>query len=140
MKFLRFLYINLYSFALLALAALLFLLPPELFLIIVKAACAIWAAAGAITLFSRSKLKTNIIRILAARNKNQIRPETFKKHTKTFCGQLVANLTLHDLRKTEHYSSLSSAEWKEFKRRALGKRPKAPSAKAAGTVGVLEEH
>ena len=119
MKFLRFLYLNLYSLALFVLAALIFLLPMEVFLIIVKMGCVLWAAYNCVFLLSQWKGKTRKMRTLFGRNRKEIRPDTFRNLKRTLCGRLMVHLTLADLRKIGKYSSLSKEEWKEQKRRVF---------------------
>jgi hypothetical protein len=127
MKFFRFLYLNLFVFVLLGLGICIFLLPSDIFLLVLKYLCAFFCATGAIGIFAQWKGKTGIIPVLVKRNQKTIRPDTFKKLNATLCGQLVVSLALRDLRKTEMYSSLSEAEWKERKLKAMGKKSKALS-------------
>ena len=119
MKFLRFMYINIYSFLLFILGVLIFLLPLEVFLLLAKIACALWAAYNGAYLLSLWKGKNRKMMTLLARNRKEIRPDTFRKLKGTLCGRLMVNLTLADLRKTGNYSSLSKAEWKEQKKRVF---------------------
>jgi hypothetical protein len=134
MKFLRLLYLNIYAFLLLALGLGIFLLPMEIFLVIFKIILSLWSVAGAAGIASQSKGKLRLIPILYARNKNGLRPDTFKAHTKTLCGTLMVYAVLRDLRKSEAYRDLPAADWKECKRKALGgtakkhKRKRTPSA------------
>ena len=125
MKFLRFLYLNMYVFLLLGLGVFIFVLPSDIFTVILKYLCVLMCAAAAIGIFSQWKGKTEKIPILVKRNQKALRPDTFKKLNETLCGQLVVNLALGDLRKTERYSSLSETEWKELKLKAMGRKSKA---------------
>jgi hypothetical protein len=136
MKVVRFLYINIYTFLLFGLAVFVYFIPMDIFLYILKILCVFFLALGGLSILGQWNAKNKKIKILAARNKNGIRPDTFKKVRSTFCGQLMVNLTLRDLRKTENYSSLSKAEWKEQKRRAKGAKAKKPRNRKKNIVDV----
>jgi hypothetical protein len=125
MKSIRFLYINSFAFLLMGLGAGIFLVPTDVFLMILKTIAALWCAAGGVVILFQWKSKARKMVILLARNKKELRPDTFKKLTGTLCGQLMARLTLADLRKTEVYRDLPDEEWNAAKRKVLGKRGKA---------------
>jgi hypothetical protein len=132
----RFLYLNIYAFLLLALGALVFIMPEALFLFVLKILTALWCALAGIVLLSSWKKKMRKMKTLAARNAKEIRPDTFKKLSETLCGRLMVQLTLADLRKTEAYSALSKADWKALKRKTFGKQAKNPRRKRTDTIGV----
>jgi hypothetical protein len=115
MTFLRFLYINSYAFSLFILGVLLFILPMDIFLLIVKILVSIWSIAGGIIILSQWKMKLRKIPLLVARNKKNIRPDIFKKLNETLCGRLMVNAALSDLRKSENYRNLSNDEWMHCK-------------------------
>lgn len=121
MKFFRFLFLNVYAFLLLALGALVVILPNEIFYLIVKYLLAIWCVVGGISIFANWKAKKKMIKIVTGRNKNEIRPDTFKWLRKTLCWRLVINVSLSDLRKTEKYRDIPKAEWNDLRRKAFGK-------------------
>jgi len=123
MRLLRFLYLNVYAFLLLASGAACILLPRELFYIIVKFLLAGLLIAMAISLFSKWSVNIRIIKVLALRNRKEMRFDTFKKFNKTFCGMLLISYTLYELRKTDNYSYLSNKELKNIKNIVFGKIP-----------------
>jgi hypothetical protein len=121
MKLCRFLYINIYAFLLFALGIVLFVLPMEIFLLALKILTVVWSAAGGIVIFSQGKMKLRKIPVLVARNRKELRTDTFKTLQGTLCGRLMVTAALADLRKSENYCNLSNADWENCKARALGK-------------------
>ncbi|MDR1950417.1 MAG: hypothetical protein LBQ38_13585 [Spirochaetaceae bacterium] len=119
MKFIRFLYLNIYAFVLMALAALCFALPPAVFLLVVKILLGGFCAASSGGMFFQFKKKTELAKILVKRSRDKFRPDTFRYHTKTFCGELMVHAALSDLRKTENYRSLPKDEWKAYRARVF---------------------
>jgi len=111
---LRFLYINIYAFLLFILGISVYFIPINVLLIIIKFVIIAYCLAGAITILSRYKIKLRQINILEKRNSKNIRPDTFKMHIKTPCGQVLVSKVLGDLRKTEQYKYLSNSEWKNI--------------------------
>jgi len=125
MKFLRFLYLNIYAFLLLGLAVGFFLLPIDIFMLLLKYMLVAYLMISGIYLISLWNSKNRRMKILFARNLKEIRPATFNNGVwKTPCGRLMVNIVLRDLRKTEYYNSLSKAEWKEIERRVFDKKSK----------------
>jgi len=120
----RFLYINIFAFLLAGLSVLIFLVPLDIFLIVFKIICVILPLVGSINIFSKWKAKNKKIQILVARNRKGIRLETFDHLGKTFCGRLMVDLALRDLRKYEPYSSFTKPEWKEIKNTVFDKKAK----------------
>ena len=112
MKLLRFFYINTFSFILIVLGAATIFIPIDIFYLILKILIAIWCVSGGILLITRWKARKRKIEILVARNLNKLRPDTFRQLKRTLCGQLMVNLAISDLRKTENYQNLSKEEWK----------------------------
>ena len=124
MKLFSFLYLNIYAFLLLGLGIASFLLPPDIFIRTAQFAAAAFLAFSGIGLFAQSKAKLKKVDLLLARSTKEFRRDLFKDIRRTFCGMLIVNQVLRDLRKTEQYQSLSGAEWKEIRRMAFGKTPK----------------
>ena len=136
MIFFRFLYLNIYAFLLLGLGIGFFLLPMDIFMLILKYIFVLYFLASGIYLLSLWNAKNKRMKVLFCRNLKEIRPATFNNGVwKTLCGQLMVNLVLRDLRKTEKYASLPMAEWKEMKRKAFGRKLKT-ARKNRNTVGV----
>jgi len=135
-RFPRFLYVNVYAFALLGLGALVFIMPTGVFLEVVKILFAAVPAFLGVALLSQWKAKSRRMRILVARNRKVFRPDTFREMSRTLCGRLMVDLVLRDLRKTENHGRLSKAEWKEMRRKAFGGKAGAARKKSANTVGV----
>ena len=121
MIFFRFLFLNVYAFLLFALGAIIVILPKEFFYLVVKYLLAVWCIFGGIAIFAKWKAKKQILKIVTLRNRNEIRPDTFKWFRKTLCWKLVINVSLSDLRKTENYRNIPKAEWNDLKRKAYGK-------------------
>ena len=138
MRVLRFLYLNIFAFVLAGVAVGVFLLPLDIFLKALKLLVVFLLAASAVRLFAQLKSKEKKLRILVARNMKEIRFDTFKQLSQTLCGNLMINTALGDLRKTENYISVSDAEWKRIKRKALGEKAEAVRKKNANAVGVSE--
>jgi hypothetical protein len=95
--------------------------PKDIFYLIFKYLLAIWCVIGGISILAKWKAKKQMIKIVTGRNRNEIRPDTFKWLRKTLCWQLVINTSLSDLRKTENYRNLPETEWNNVKRKAFGK-------------------
>ena len=89
-----------------------------------------WCIIGAFTILARYKIKVRQLILLEKRNSKVIRPDTFKVHLKTPCGQLLVNKTLAELKKSEQYKNMSKIEWNKIKRivyrkkSKLGRKPK----------------
>jgi len=124
MVFFRFLYLNIYAFALVVLGVLVFFIPTDIFVKVVKFLFAASFVFSGIGLFVRWKAKIRRMGILVARNRKTFRRDSFKEIRTTLCGLLMVHLVLRDLRKTENYISLSKAEWEEIRRKALGGKAK----------------
>jgi hypothetical protein len=87
-----------------------------MFILIFKYLVVLWCIAGACAILSKYNVKKRQLSILVKRNNKEIRPDTFKAHLKTPCGQLLVNMALYNLRKTENYKNLSITEWNRIKR------------------------
>jgi hypothetical protein len=117
---LRFLYINIFAILLISLSIIIFSIPQEIFLIILKYFFVLLFMVSGIGIFFQWKLKNRKLKILIARNKKEIRLDTFEQFKETPCGWLVADVGLRELRKIEHYKSLSRKTWKKIRTAALG--------------------
>jgi hypothetical protein len=125
----RFLYVNLYAFLLLAGGAFILWIPERFFITGLKILAGIYlASTGCAMLYSWGK-KARMMGVLRGRNNQEIRPETFKKHSQTLCGRLMVNAVLMDLRKNETYRNVSVSEWKAYRNKALQKRARKASRK-----------
>jgi len=111
MKLMRFLYVNFYSLLLVILGVVFFVLPKDYFYVFFKVMVSVWCVSGGIALMFQWRKKKRKIEILVARNRNRLRPDTFRSIGGTLCGQQMVGLALQDLRKTENYRALSNAEW-----------------------------
>jgi hypothetical protein len=122
-----FLFLNVYSIFLLGLGIAVILIPTDIFILLFKYIVVLWCIVGACTILSKYDVKKRQLAILVGRNKKEIRPDTFKIYLKTPCGQLLVNMAIDSLRKTENYANLSIAEWKRIKhiifRKKFGKKP-----------------
>jgi hypothetical protein len=112
---------NIYAFLLLGLGAAVFFVPMDIFLIILKSLVVLWCAAGAVIILSQWKQKKRKMAVLLARNRNEVRPDTFKQLSGTLCGQLMIQSTLAALRKSETYRDVPTAEWKAYRDKAFQK-------------------
>jgi hypothetical protein len=106
----RFFYLNAYAFLLFALSAAAFLIPPAVLLLIFKYGIVLFLLAVSITMLSGWKNKRRIMAVMLGRNKKTFRPETFRRHTKTFCGRLMVRAVIKDLAAGE--PGTDAAEWK----------------------------
>ena len=123
MKIIRFFYMNVYGFLLLASGALCIILSRELFYIILKFLLAGILIAMAISLFCNWSANIRVIKVLTLRNQKEMQFDTFKKFNKTLCGMLIISYTLYELRKTDNYRNLSNKEWKNIKNIAFENIP-----------------
>jgi hypothetical protein len=112
---------NIYAFLLLGLGAAVFFVPTGIFLIILKSLVVLWCAVGAVIIFSQWKQKKRKMIILLARNRNEVRPDTFKQLSGTLCGQLMIQSTLTALRKSEAFRDVPKSEWKAYRDKAFQK-------------------
>jgi hypothetical protein len=121
-------FLNIYSFFLIGLGITAFLIPTDIFMLIFKYLVVIWCIVGACTILSKYNVRKRQLAILVKRNKKEIRPDTFKVYLKTPCGQLLVNMAINNLRKTENYANLSITEWEKIKhiiyRKKFGRKPK----------------
>jgi hypothetical protein len=108
--------LNIYSFLLFGLGIAILLIPRDIFILIFKYLVVLWCIAGSCAILSKYNVKTRQLSILVKRNNKEIRPDTFKIYLKTPCGQLLVNMALDNLRKTENYKKLSITEWNRIKR------------------------
>jgi hypothetical protein len=117
-----------YSFLLLGLGMTVILIPMDIFILLFKYLVVLWLIAGACIILSKYNVKKRQLAILVKRNKQEIRPDTFKVYLKTPCGQLLVGMAINNLRKTENYENLTVAEWERIKRviyrRKFGGKPK----------------
>ena len=120
MKLLRFVFLNSYAFLLVGIGISLILMPNEIFLIVLKYIFAIGCILNAIGIFAKWKIKKRMMEILIQRNRNEIRPDTFKKYRGELCWELVYHYVFSELRKTEKYRVLSKEEWNNKKERVFG--------------------
>ena len=120
MNLLRFIYINIFAILLAILGVIFFILPKEYFLSFFKLMASAWCIMGGIALMFQWKAKKRKIELLVARNRNHIRPDTFRTVGGTLCGQQMVTLALSDLRKKENYRALSKAEWNLVTQNILG--------------------
>jgi hypothetical protein len=117
-----FIFLNIYSFFLFGLGVAAFLMPIDIFILVFKYLVVIWCIVGASIILSKYNVKIRQLAILVNRNKEEIRPDTFKVYLKTPCGQLLVNMAINNLRKTRNYANLSIAEWKKIKHTIYGKK------------------
>lgn len=86
---LKFLFINIFAFLLLALGIIFFILPFEIFLHIFKYVLSILFIAAAVNIFIQWKRKQRIIELLLKRNENEFNKDSFKPFMETFCSQMA---------------------------------------------------
>jgi hypothetical protein len=111
---------NVFAFLLVCLSIIIFLIPQDIFLFILKIICVLLPVISAIGIFSQWKVKNRKLKILIARNKTMIRIDTFNQLKETLCGLVVADIALRELRKTEYYKSFSKTNWKKIRSAVLG--------------------
>ena len=107
---LRFCYLNTYAFLLLALGAAAALIPPAVFVLILKYGAALFLLAVAVTMLSGWKTKKRVMAVMMGRNRKTFRPETFRRHAKTFCGRLMVRVLIKDL--AANGDGTGADEWK----------------------------
>ena len=120
MKCIYFLYINIFAFLLIGLGVVIFIMPQDIFLFILKIIFAFSIVASGFGILFQWKTKSRRLKILIARNKRGIRLDTFKQIREYPCGWVMADVALRELRKTENHRSFSGEQWKDIRRTVLG--------------------
>jgi len=120
MKLFRFLHINFFAFVLIGASVFIFLTPHDVFVITMRIVFSLLSIAGAIGILIQWKAKSRKLDILVARNRKEIRLDTFVLIRETPCGWLLVDFALRALRKTEKHGSIPKANWKKIRRAALG--------------------
>jgi hypothetical protein len=83
-----------------------------------------WCVIGSFTILAKYKIKVRQLILLEKRNSKDIRPDTFKMHLKTPCGQLLVSKVLAELRKSERYKNMTKNEWTRIERIVYKKKPR----------------
>ena len=83
-----------------------------------------WCIIGSIVIITRYKIKIRQLILLQKRNSKVIRPDTFKAHLKTPCGQLIVKKALAELKNTEQYKDLNKNDWERVERIVYRKKSK----------------
>jgi amino acid transporter len=99
MKIFLFLFLNIYSFLLLALGAAVFFLSNETLLLIIKIVLIAYCAVGATGIMFSWRRKQRMIKVLLQRNRGGFNERAFAPYMETLCAQLVV---LYVLFRTGH--------------------------------------
>ena len=108
-KFLRFLYLNIYTFLIVCAGILILVIPFYIiskWIIIAQIIIAIKLFMISGRLFSTWDSKKREMTILIKRNQVEFRPETFEMFMQAPCGRLVVRQVLRDLNKREEYKNI----------------------------------
>ena len=125
MNVFRFLYLNIFAIFLVVLSILIFLIPiNNIVLNIIRYFYTFLFAVSGIGIFTQWKTRKRRLKILVAKNSNELRLDTFEQYRETLCGLLIADIALRDLKKKEYYKYYTKTNWKKIRRAAFGLKKK----------------
>ncbi len=107
--FSRFMYLNSYAFLLLFMGIGIVLLPLwkiSLWFLLPQGIGFILCEKGAYTIFYSWQDKKRKYDVLMQKNKEELRPDTFKEYMQAPCGRLLTKIVLQDMGKKQEYAQL----------------------------------
>lgn len=114
MNIFKFLFINFYAFLLLLVSVVIFVIPNNIFLIVIKTGLGLFALFGTVTILSMWKRKLRMIDVLMKRNSDGFNEESFQPYMETFCSQLVVLYVLKKIGHLDKFKGLFSTFWKNL--------------------------